>query len=124
MTDTDKDIQTVCKFIISAPSIFHDFLREVAADAYKRLILPALEREIRNQLTENAEKQAISVFASNLKQLLLQAPLAGHTVMGLDPGYRTGCKMAIVDATGQVLHHGVLYITMSDEARKNPPPTF
>ena len=118
VTDTDKDIQTVCKFIISAPSIFHDFLREVAADAYKRLILPALEREIRNQLTENAEKQAISIFASNLKQLLLQAPLAGHTVMGLDPGYRTGCKMAIVDATGQVLHHGVLYITMSDEARK------
>ena len=118
VTDTDKDIQTVCKFIISAPSIFHDFLHEAAADAYKRLILPALEREIRNQLTENAEKQAISVFASNLKQLLLQAPLAGHTVMGLDPGYRTGCKMAIVDATGQVLHHGVLYITMSDEARK------
>ena len=118
VTDTDKDIQTVCKFIISAPSIFHDFLHEAAADAYKRLILPALEREIRNQLTENAEKQAISVFASNLKQLLLQAPLAGHTVMGLDPGYRTGCKMAIVDATGQVLHHGVLYITMSDDARK------
>ena len=118
VTDTDKDVQTVCKFIISAPSIFHDFLREVAVDAYKRLILPALEREIRNQLTENAEKQAISVFASNLKQLLLQAPLAGHTVMGLDPGYRTGCKMAIVDATGQVLHHGVLYITMSDDARK------
>ena len=124
MTDTDKDIQTVCKFIISAPSIFHDFLREVAADAYKRLILPALEREIRNQLTENAEKQAISVFASNLKQLLLQAPLAGHTVMGLDPGYRTGCKMAIVDATGQVLHHGVLYITMSDEARKKSAANF
>ena len=118
VTDTDKDVQTVCKFIISAPSIFHDFLREAAADAYKRLILPALEREIRNQLTENAEKQAISIFASNLKQLLLQAPLAGHTVMGLDPGYRTGCKMAIVDATGQVLHHGVLYITMSDDARK------
>ena len=118
VTDTDKDVQTVCKFIISAPSIFHDFLREAAVDAYKRLILPALEREIRNQLTENAEKQAISIFASNLKQLLLQAPLAGHTVMGLDPGYRTGCKMAIVDATGQVLHHGVLYITMSDEARK------
>ena len=124
MTDTDKDVQTVCKFIISAPSIFHDFLREVAADAYKRLILPALEREIRNQLTENAEKQAISVFASNLKQLLLQAPLAGHTVMGLDPGYRTGCKMAIVDATGQVLHHGVLYITMNDEARKKSAANF
>ena len=124
VTDTDKDVQTVCKFIISAPSIFHDFLREAAVDAYKRLILPALEREIRNQLTENAEKQAISVFASNLKQLLLQAPLAGHTVMGLDPGYRTGCKMAIVDATGQVLHHGVLYITMSDEARKKSAANF
>ena len=118
VTDADKDVQTVCKFIISGPSIFQEFIRTAAADAYKRLILPALEREIRNQLTENAEKQAISVFASNLKQLLLQAPLAGHTVMGLDPGYRTGCKMAIVDATGQVLHHGVLYITMSDEARK------
>lgn len=118
ITDTDKDIQTVCKFIISSQSISRDFLKEAASDAYKRLILPALEREIRSQLTENAEKQAISVFASNLKQLLLQPPLAGHTVMGLDPGYRTGCKMAIVDTTGQVLHHGVLYITMSEDARK------
>ena len=118
ITDTDKDIQTVCKFIISSQSISRDFLKEATSDAYKRLILPALEREIRSQLTENAEKQAISVFASNLKQLLLQPPLAGHTVMGLDPGYRTGCKMAIVDTTGQVLHHGVLYITMSEDARK------
>lgn len=124
ITDIDKDIQSICKFIITNKSIFQDFLTNTAIDAYKRLILPALEREIRNQLTENAEKQAISVFASNLKQLLLQAPLAGYTVMGLDPGYRTGCKMAIVDATGQVLHHGVLYITMSEEAKKKSTDNF
>ena len=118
VSDTDKDIQTISKFVITNKSIFDDFLITAITDAYKRLIFPALEREIRNQLTENAEKQAITVFASNLKQLLLQAPLAGHTVMGLDPGYRTGCKMAIIDATGQVLDHGVLYITMSDEAKQ------
>ena len=118
ISDTDKDIQTISKFVITNKSIFDDFLITAITDAYKRLIFPALEREIRNQLTENAEKQAITVFASNLKQLLLQAPLAGHTVMGLDPGYRTGCKMAIIDATGQVLDHGVLYITMSDEAKQ------
>lgn len=118
ISDTDKDINTISKFIITNKSIFDDFLITAITDAYKRLIFPALEREIRNQLTENAEKQAIKVFASNLKQLLLQAPLAGHTVMGLDPGYRTGCKMAIIDATGQVLDHGVLYITMSDEAKQ------
>ena len=89
ISDTDKDIQTISKFVITNKSIFDDFLITAITDAYKRLIFPALEREIRNQLTENAEKQAITVFASNLKQLLLQAPLAGHTVMGLDPGYRT-----------------------------------
>lgn len=86
--------------------------------------MPALEREIRNQLTENAEKQAINVFACNLKQLLLQAPLAGHTVMGLDPGYRTGCKAAIIDTTGQVLDHGVLYITVSETAKQKSAIRF
>ncbi|HAK73595.1 MAG TPA: RNA-binding transcriptional accessory protein, partial [Sporomusaceae bacterium] len=86
-------------------------------DGYKRLLLPALEREIRNQLTENAEKQAIRVFGLNLRQLLLQQPLAGHTVMGLDPGYRTGCKMAVVSPTGTVLETNTLFFTMS-EAQK------
>ena len=105
------------KFILKQNSPYKEFLTNAIIDAYKRLIFPALEREIRNQLTETAQTQAIHVFASNLKQLLLQAPLAGYTVMGLDPGYRTGCKMAIVDATGQVLDHGVLYITMSDDAK-------
>ena len=117
ISDIDKDIAIITKFILKQNSPYKKFLTNAIIDAYKRLIFPALEREIRNQLTETAQTQAIHVFASNLKQLLLQAPLAGYTVMGLDPGYRTGCKMAIVDATGQVLDHGVLYITMSDDAK-------
>ncbi|WP_302487217.1 Tex family protein [uncultured Megamonas sp.] len=117
ISDIDKDIAIINKFIIKENSPYWEFLQSAIIDAYKRLIFPALEREVRNQLTETAQTQAIHVFASNLKQLLLQAPLAGYTVMGLDPGYRTGCKMAIVDATGQVLDHGVLYITMSDDAK-------
>lgn len=117
ISDIDKDIAIITKFILKQNSPYKEFLTNAIIDAYKRLIFPALEREIRNQLTETAQTQAIHVFSSNLKQLLLQAPLAGYTVMGLDPGYRTGCKMAIVDATGQVLDHGVLYITMSDDAK-------
>lgn len=117
VSDVEKDLHIISKFIIKANSTLTDIILTAINDAYKRLIFPALEREIRNLLTENAEKQAIHVFGSNLKQLLLQAPLAGHTVMGLDPGYRTGCKLAIVDATGQVLDHGVLYITMSEEKK-------
>ena len=117
ISDIDKDIAIITKFILKQNSPYKEFLTNAIIDAYKRLIFPALEREIRNQLTETAQTQAIHVFASNLKQLLLQAPLAGYTVMGLDPGYRTGCKMAIVDATGQVLDHGVLNITMSDDAK-------
>lgn len=117
ISDIDKDIAIITKFILKQNSPYKEFLTNAIIDAYKRLIFPALEREIRNQLTETAQTQAIHVFASNLKQLLLQAPLAGYTVMGLDPGYRTGCKMAIVDATGQVLDNGVLYITMSDDAK-------
>ena len=117
ISDIDKDIAIITKFILKQNSPYKEFLTNAIIDAYKRLIFPALEREIRNQLTETAQTQAIHVFASNLKQLLLQAPLAGYTIMGLDPGYRTGCKMAIVDATGQVLDHGVLYITMNDDAK-------
>lgn len=117
ISDIDKDIAIITKFILKQNSPYKEFLTNAIIDAYKRLIFPALEREIRNQLTETAQTQAIHVFASNLKQLLLQAPLAGYTVMGLDPGYRTGCKMAIVDATGQVLDHGVLYITMSEDTK-------
>ena len=98
-------------------SIFTDELRAALADGEKRLLFPALEREIRGQLTESAETQAIHIFGANLRQLLLQPPLAGRVVMGLDPGYRTGCKMAVVDATGRVLAHGVLQLTKSEAER-------
>lgn len=99
-------------------SIFADYKEAAVADAYKRLIFPALEREIRNELTEKADEGAIKIFAVNLKNLLLQAPLAGHVIMGLDPGYRTGCKMAIIDAQGNVLDYGAYYLTSSDRQRQ------
>ncbi len=86
-------------------------LREVAADSYERLIAPAIEREIRNSLTETAEDGAISVFGKNLEQLLMQPPIAGRVVLGWDPAYRTGCKLAVVDATGRVLETAVIYPT-------------
>lgn len=114
-TDEEKINALIQKRFIRPGSIFDQLLKDTIADSWKRLIQPSLEREIRNQLTETAEKQAISIFGTNLRQLLMQAPLAGYTVMGLDPGYRTGCKMAIVDATGHVLDHGVLYITHGDK---------
>lgn len=118
ITDHEKNMDLICNKVITNESIFSSCIREAINDGYKRLLLPALEREIRAQLTEAAEKQAIKVFGSNLKQLLLQAPLAGHTVLGLDPGYRTGCKMAVISPTGTVLDHGVLYLTMSDKQRE------
>ncbi len=99
-------------------SVFAEYKRDAVADSFKRLIFPALEREIRKQLTENADEQAIKVFATNLKSLLLQAPLAGHVIMGLDPGYRTGCKMAIIDAQGNVLDYGAYYLTNSEKLRQ------
>ncbi len=80
-----------------------------AQDAYKRLIAPSIEREVRAELTAKAEEQAIKVFAANLRQLLLQPPVQGKTVLGLDPGFRTGCKWAIVDETGKLLKVGVIY---------------
>lgn len=86
-------------------------LKEVVEDSYKRLIAPAIEREIRNELTEKAEDGAIEVFGKNLHQLLMQPPIAGRTVLGWDPAFRTGCKLAVVDATGKVLGTTVIYPT-------------
>ena len=86
-------------------------LREVAEDSYKRLIGPAIEREIRNDLTEQAEDGAIRVFGKNLEQLLMQPPIVGQVVLGWDPAFRTGCKLAVVDATGKVLDTTVIYPT-------------
>lgn len=85
------------------------FVESAVKDSFKRLIGPAIEREIRNQLTEIGEAQAIRVFAKNLHSLLLQAPVKGRIVLGVDPGFRTGCKLAVVDETGKVLEVGVMY---------------
>jgi len=87
-------------------------IKEAAADAYKRLIAPAIEREIRNDLTEKAEDGAIKVFGKNLEQLLMQPPITGKVVLGWDPAFRTGCKLAVVDATGKVLDTVVIYPTV------------
>ena len=88
-----------------------EILRAAGEDAYTRLIFPSIEREIRAELTETAAENAIKVFAVNLKQLLMQPPVKGKTVLGLDPGYRTGCKVAVVDGTGKVLDTAVIYPT-------------
>ncbi len=92
-------------------------VREAGIDAYNRLIAPSIEREIRNMMTDNAAASAIKVFALNTKELLLQPPVKGKIVIGLDPGYRTGCKVAVVDQTGKVLDTGVIYVTHSDAQR-------
>ena len=94
-------------------SLCTDTVRDAGADAYDRLIYPSIEREIRSMLTENSASAAIKVFSSNLKELLLQPPVKGKVALGLDPGYRTGCKIAVVDETGRVLDTVVAYITHS-----------
>jgi len=100
--------------ITNKGSIVYPYMQEAILDSYKRLIAPSIEREIRNQLTETAEEQAIKVFGENLNNLLLQPPIKGKIVMGIDPGYRTGNKVAVVDETGKVLDTGVVYMTLPD----------
>lgn len=99
------------KIIIRDNPHTNDILKAMLEDSYKRLIAPAIEREIRNKLTEEAEDGAIKVFGKNLTQLLMQPPVAGHTVLGWDPAFRTGCKLAVVDSTGKVLDTVVIYPT-------------
>lgn len=88
-----------------------ELVRSAAADSYKRLIFPSIEREIRSEMTAKAAEESIKVFASNLRQLLLQPPLKNSVILGLDPGYRTGCKVAVIDSTGKVLDTNVIYCT-------------
>ena len=109
--EEEKLLQRMERKIIRKNSDTTELLREVIADSYKRLIAPSLEREIRNDLTEKAEESAISVFRENLKQLLLQPPISGKVVLALDPAYRTGCKIAVIDATGKPLETAVVYPT-------------
>lgn len=107
----DKIIALIEKDIIKGDNQFSSVLRETIQDSYKRLIEPSIEREIRSDLTEKAEEQAIKVFGQNAKQLLLGAPLKGLTVMGFDPAYRTGCKIAVIDDTGKLLTTTTVYPT-------------
>ena len=109
--DETAVLQRMERNIIRKNSQTAEILREVIADSYKRLIAPSLEREIRNDLTEQAEESAIGVFRENLKQLLLQPPISGKIVLALDPAYRTGCKIAVIDATGKPLETTVVYPT-------------
>ena len=113
----DRHIAMLCQLVITRPSPYDQILRAAAADSYKRLISPQMEREIRNELTAQAEKQAIDVFAENLRHLLLQPPFAGQIILGLDPGFRTGCKAAVISATGQVLDYGTYYLTHSEQQK-------
>ena len=97
--------------VIQKQSTTKDYLVPMLEDSYKRLIAPAIERDIRNELSQKAEDGAIEVFKKNLYQLLMQAPIKGHTVMGIDPAYRTGCKIAVIDETGKKLDNTVIYPT-------------
>ena len=107
----EKILYYIEKDIITGDTQFKDNLKETILDSYKRLIEPSIERELRSDLTEKAEEQAIKVFGENAKQLLLGAPLKNLVVMGFDPAYRTGCKIAVIDETGKVLDTTTVYPT-------------
>ncbi|MBN3523387.1 RNA-binding transcriptional accessory protein [Paenibacillus apiarius] len=111
------------KKVIKSASVVTELLKATIEDSYKRLIAPSIERDVRNDLTDKAEEQAIQVFAQNLRSLLLQPPVKGKTVLGVDPAFRTGCKLAVVDETGKMLEVAVTYPTAphhkTAEAEKN-----
>ena len=113
----DSGIKAVTDKFVKNTSACGELVKLACEDSFKRLIYPSIEREIRAELTENAAEAAIKVFASNLRQLLMQTPVKNSVALGLDPGYRTGCKLAVVDGTGKVLDTGVAYIT-TGEAKK------
>ncbi len=110
--NVDKEIiqHTINRTYLKNPkSIFHTQMKQAISDGYKRLISPSIEREIRNELTEMAEKHAIQVFGRNLKKLLIQPPMRDKIIMGIDPAYRTGCKVAVIDETGKYLEGNTIY---------------
>ena len=107
----EKILQTIERKIIKGQTQFTEMLKNTILDSFKRLIEPSIDREIRSDLTEKAEEKAIKVFGQNAKQLLLGAPIKGKTVMGFDPAYRTGCKIAVIDETGKVLDIATVYPT-------------
>ena len=110
MVPQEKIVEAIGREVISNPhSLFQGMLGETCHDAYQRLLAPSIERELRNQLTERAETQAIQVFSANLRQLLLQPPIPGKRVMGIDPAYRTGCKVALLDEQGDLIEIFTIY---------------
>lgn len=116
--DREQSLPLLRRAVVKPGSAAMEFVKSAAEDAYDRLIFPSLEREVRNQLTEQADEGAIGQFALNLKPLLMQPPVKGKVTMGLDPGYRMGCKVAVVDGTGKVLDTAVVYPTYG-ERQKN-----
>ena len=116
--DHERAMQTVYRTVVIPGSRSMDFVKSAALDAYDRLLFPSLERETRSELTDTACEGAIGQFALNLRPLLMQPPVKGKVTMGLDPGYRMGCKVAVVDATGKVLDTAVVYPTHGERQKK------
>ena len=114
----------VCRAALKPQLNVSAFVRAAAEDAYERLIFPSIQREVRNELTDRASQGAIHNFALNLKPLLMQPPVKGFVTMGLDPGYRNGCKVAVVDATGKVLDTAVVYPTFSERKKQEAIATL
>ena len=118
-TDSEKPLNSIFRAMITDKNqLCSDIIREACTDAYQRLIYPSIEREVRNELTEKAEDGAIEVFGKNLHQLLMQPPIAGKVVLGWDPAFRTGCKLAVVDETGKVIGTTVIYPTAPTTEKK------
>ncbi len=112
--DEPKMIGVIARLTVRSSSPCGQAVAQAGEDAFRRLIFPSIEREVRSELTRQADEQAIRLFGTNLHQLLMQPPVKGKVAIGLDPGYRTGCKVAVVDATGRVLDTGVIYPTHSE----------
>ena len=120
----DRIVAEIRRRLIRGPSAAKEALSAAAEDAYKRLIAPSIEREIRAELTERAEEHAIGIFSENLRNLLLQPPVRGQVVLGVDPAYRTGCKLAVVDDTGKLLEVAVAYPTPPHNRKAEAEATF
>lgn len=123
-TPKEKPLSVIFSVYLKGSSPCGEHIKRACEDSYSRLIFPAIEREIRNELTESADDSAINLFGVNLRQLLLQPPIKNKAAIGLDPGYRTGCKAAAVDTTGKILGTAVLYLTHGEQKRLSAKKTL
>ena len=122
--EPEKCLNIMKRLLVKGDNECSELIAKACEDSYERLIFPSVEREIRSELTDTADEQAIKLFAMNLRQLLMQPPVKGHVAIGLDPGYRTGCKLAVVDATGRVLDTSVIYPTHGEAQVKKSKQTL